>query len=147
MIDEGLPGLRVRVGGWAELANDCSAIRREVFVAEQGVPERIEMDGKDDGALHVLATSGGRGIGTGRLLLGDGKIGRMAVRKEFRGAGVGGAMLGLLLEEARERGVTRVYLNAQVEAVRFYADFGFQTVGDEFVEAGLRHRRMELALD
>lgn len=145
MNDEGLAGLRVRVGSWAELGDRCAMIRREVFVAEQGVPEDIEMDGKDDDALHVLATLAGRAVGTGRLLA-DGKIGRMAVLKDCRSAGVGGAMLGLLLEEAREHGVNRVYLNAQVGALRFYEDFGFQSVGEEFVEAGLRHRRMELAL-
>lgn len=146
MNDEGLSGLRVRVGGWDEVGDFCATIRREVFVAEQGVPEAIEMDGKDNDALHVLASVAGRAVGTGRLLA-DGKIGRMAVLKDCRSAGVGGAMLGLLLEEARERGVSRVYLNAQVGALRFYEDFGFQSVGDEFVEAGLRHRRMELSLD
>jgi predicted GNAT family N-acyltransferase len=145
MTDEDLSGLRVRVGEWSELGEACAAIRREVFVAEQGVPEAIEMDGKDDAALHVLARVGERSIGTGRLLA-DGKIGRMAVVKAFRSAGVGGAMLGLLLEEARERGTTKVYLNAQIGALRFYEEFGFETDGEEFVEAGLRHRRMELSL-
>lgn len=145
MSDEGIEGLKVRVGPWADVADGCAHVRREVFVKEQGVPESIEMDGKDSEAVHVLASVSGQVVGTGRLLA-DGKIGRMAVLKTYRQSGIGGAMLALLLEEARERGLGKVYLNAQVGALRFYEDFGFAAVGDEFVEADIRHRRMELTL-
>ena len=43
-------------------------IRREVFIEEQGVPEDIEMDGRDDEAVHVLAVVDGEPAGCGRLL-------------------------------------------------------------------------------
>lgn len=145
MNGDGIEGLRVRIGPWSEVAEGCSSIRQDVFIKEQGVPESIEMDGKDGDAVHVLASVSGQAVGTGRMLA-DGKIGRMAVLQPFRKAGIGGAMLALLLEEARERGLSSVYLNAQVGALRFYEDFGFCAVGDEFVEAGIRHRRMELSL-
>jgi predicted GNAT family N-acyltransferase len=96
--------------------------------------------------LHVLASlTDGTPVGTGRLLP-DGHIGRMAVRRDWRGEGVGGAMLGLLIEEARERGHRKVALNAQVTALSFYQSFGFSEQGERFMEAGLVHQAMELAL-
>jgi predicted GNAT family N-acyltransferase len=52
-----------------------------------------------------------------------------------------------LLEDARKRHMQQIALNAQVYARGFYARFGFQTVGDEFIDAGIPHRKMILGLD
>ena len=66
-------------------------IRQEVFIDEQGVPEDIEMDGRDDGAVHVLAVVDGEPAGCGRLLFSgsEARIGRVAVRKKMRRRGIG----------------------------------------------------------
>jgi len=57
-------------------------IRREVFIEEQGVPEEVEMDGRDDEAVHVLASVDGEPAGCGRLMFSGSvaKSGRVAVR-------------------------------------------------------------------
>ena len=55
----------------------CMAIRRQVFVQEQNVPEQQELDEHDATALHLLATLDGRPVGTARLLI-DGTEGRSA---------------------------------------------------------------------
>ena len=141
-----MEGVRLRSGTWDELKNECRAIRDEVFVIEQGVPVELEHDVHDEVCLHVLARmAGGELVGTGRLLP-DGHVGRMAVREAWRGEGVGGAMLALLIEEARERGHAIVVLNAQVSALDFYVGFGFSEVGERFFEAGIEHQTMELRL-
>ena len=80
-------------------------------------------------------------IGTGRLMP-DGHIGRMAVLRSWRGMGVGSALLTRLLDVARALGMYRVALNAQIQALPFYLHHGFQPEGEEFLEAGIRHRRM-----
>jgi predicted GNAT family N-acyltransferase len=117
-------------------------VREAVFVVEQGVPPEIELDEWDPRCEHALATEPhGRVVGTGRLLP-DGHIGRMAVLKEWRGRGVGGAMLEALVERAAARGMTRLVLNAQTHAVPFYARYGFVPFGDEFVEADIPHVAM-----
>ncbi|MET7678691.1 hypothetical protein ABZX94_28505, partial [Streptomyces seoulensis] len=55
----------------------CFAVRKEVFVGEQGVPEDIEYDAHDATALHVLATGAdGIPLGTGRLLHGEAAAGK-----------------------------------------------------------------------
>jgi len=141
-----MEGIRLRAGAWDELAEPCRLIRDEVFVGEQGVPVELEHDANDSVCLHVLAAlTDGTPIGTGRLLP-DGHIGRMAVRREWRGEGVGGAILGLLIEEARERGHVKVALKARVTALSFNQSFGFDEVGERFMEAGLAHQAMALKL-
>jgi len=74
------------------------------------------------------------------------KIGRMAVVRERRGAGVGRRILEFLIESARRRGVKRVMLDAQVHAEGFYRKQGFTPMGDVFEEAGILHRRMQRTL-
>lgn len=141
-----MEGIRLISGEWNELGSHCRAVRDEVFVREQGVPVALEHDAHDAECLHVVArTTSGDAVGTGRLLP-DGHIGRMAVRQPWRGEGVGGAILALLIEEARERGHAKVVLNAQVSALDFYRSFDFVELGQCFIEAGIDHQAMELVL-
>jgi predicted GNAT family N-acyltransferase len=141
------PPYVVRPVNWNASRNKLRAIRREVFIEEQHVPEELEWDDADERAYHVLATDDeGEPIGTGRLKL-DGQIGRMAVAKPWRGRGVGAAILRTLIDLARKEGCSVVRLHAQTHALQFYAKHGFTAVGGEFDEAGIPHRAMELRLE
>ncbi len=117
------------------------AIREQVFIIEQSVPIDLEWDEFDVQSRHVLAWVDGAAAGTGRLLP-DGHIGRMAVLRQWRGLGVGSALLGALIEIARTLGMRRVLLNAQVQALPFYRLHGFEIEGEEFLDVGIAHRRM-----
>jgi len=133
----------LRTVAWADEEVKLRAVRIAVFVIEQNIPEELEWDEHDAASVHVLAEdAGGTPIGCGRLLA-DGHIGRLAVLSEWRGRGVGAALLAQLTELARQRGDTRVLLNAQVQAMPFYARFGYEPVGDAFVEAGIPHQTMQ----
>lgn len=129
-----------RVDWWA-LQASLAAIRRRVFIEEQGVPEALEWDGEDPHAMHLLAVLDGMPVGTARILQ-DGHIGRMAVLPEYRGRGIGRALLTQSLEVARDLGVDKVFLDAQTHALGFYERLGFRAEGNEFMDAGIRHRRM-----
>lgn len=134
--------LHVEVRGWDEAEACVMPVRTEVFVVEQGVPAEIERDALDAVCRHAIARdAGGRVIATGRLLP-DGHIGRMAVLRTARGAGVGGAVLQALIAEAARRGLREVALNAQTHALAFYRRHGFEAVGEVFMEAGIPHRAM-----
>ncbi|MEU2383870.1 GNAT family N-acetyltransferase [Streptomyces sp. NPDC012461] len=137
----------------------CFAVRKDVFVAEQGVPEDIEYDAYDAGAVHVLAVGDdGRPLGTGRLLHGAaaagktggdpavGSLGRLAVLRDARGRGVGAALVRALEDAARALGLTAVDLHAQTHALRFYERLGYEAYGPEFPDAGMPHRAMRRAL-
>jgi predicted GNAT family N-acyltransferase len=132
----------IEEGDWTHLGPLVGPVRETVFVGEQGVPAEMEYDRWDPASLHVLARGpDGAPIGTGRLLP-DGHIGRMAVLREWRGKGVGAALLSHLMEVARHRGVGRLALNAQTSAADFYRHFDFVPEGKEFTEAGIPHIRM-----
>ncbi len=133
----------------ADYARDVDAlraVREPVFVQEQQVPIELEWDAFDPQCVHVLARDRtGRPIGTGRLTP-ERKIGRMAVLREWRGKGVGEAMLRALLDEAAHHRLPEVRLHAQVSAMPFYAKHGFVPIGDRFMEAGIEHQTMRRAL-
>ena len=140
------PAFVVRPVNWEATREKLHAIRHSVFVQEQKVPEELEWDEADERAYHVLATTAdGKPIGTGRLKL-DCHIGRMAVLKQWRGRGVGSTMLKALVELAEKEGCEVVRLHAQTHALEFYARYGFAAVGEEFDEAGIPHRLMQLTL-
>ena len=141
-----LPSFAVRVVDWARDADKLRAIRLAVFVVEQNIPEELEWDAFDAQSVHAIAEDAQGGpVGCGRLLP-DGHIGRMAVISDWRGRGVGAALLVRLIELARARGDARVLLNAQTQAMPFYARFEFVPVGAEYEEAGIAHWTMERSL-
>jgi predicted GNAT family N-acyltransferase len=121
------------------------ALRHEVFVLGQGVPEELERDELDAVSDHAVALRGDEVVGTGRLLP-DGTIGRMAVAEQVRGEGVGAVVLARLEERARERGLAAVELHAQVHATGFYDKAGYVSFGDVYLEAGIEHQSMRKQL-
>ncbi|MDE3120625.1 MAG: GNAT family N-acetyltransferase [Paracoccaceae bacterium] len=127
----------------------CRALRRVVFIEEQGVPEADELDDKDGEAIHLLATDAGRPVGTARLLLmgKTGKIGRVCVLKEMRGTGLGAALIRAAVDRLRQiEGIATVKLGAQVHALGFYEKLGFTAFGPVYDDAGIPHRDMALTL-
>lgn len=121
------------------------ALRHEVFVLGQGVPEDLERDELDAVSDHAVAVRDDEVVGTGRLLP-EGTIGRMAVAADVRGQGIGAAVLAVLEERARERGLTAVELHAQVHAVGFYDRYGYLPVSGVYLEAGIEHQSMRKEL-
>ncbi|MEJ2593392.1 MAG: GNAT family N-acetyltransferase [Candidatus Thiodiazotropha sp.] len=136
----------LRQAVWPDERGLLRQIREPVFVDEQGVPTEMEWDDDDLMAYHLLALdSRQRPIGTARLL-GTGQIGRMAVLPQWRGRGVGRALLSQLLQRAVSVGQRKLFLHAQIDAEQFYAKAGFEPVGRVFDEAGILHRKMVLQL-
>ena len=123
----------------------CRALRRAVFIEEQGVSEVDEVDGRDGQALHLLARWAGQPVGTARILVqGDaGKIGRVCVLRAARGRGIGAALIRAAVAELSAMdGVAEARLGAQTHALEFYTRLGFVAEGPEFMDAGIPHRMM-----
>jgi len=130
------------VATWKDHAYVLGQVRRTVFIEEQNVPEEEEWDDLDESCQHLLALDRKNNpIGTGRLCE-HGYIGRMAVIKDWRGKGVGGALLRKLMDIAQQTGNLKLVLNAQTSAAGFYARYGFSAEGDEFTDAGIPHLKM-----
>lgn len=138
--------ITVRSGTWETLREAVSGVRRTVFVEEQGIALDDEFDDTDPVCTHFAAfDDAGRPIGCARLLP-DGHIGRVAVMKPQRGRGTGRLILKAVLAYARDHGFSRVVLNAQTQARGFYETLGFAAHDDTFLECGIPHVTMTLAL-
>ena len=136
----------ISILAWDKALPLARPVRELVFVTEQKVPLELEWDEWDERSDHAVARdAGGQAIGTARLLP-DGRIGRMAVLREWRRRGVGAALMEALLQKAREQSLSRVTLHAQTHAAGFYRRFGFSERGGEFWEAGIPHVEMTLEL-
>jgi predicted GNAT family N-acyltransferase len=117
-------------------------IRRKVFVEEQHCPADLEYK-DDDVSTHFLAFCDNVPSGAARWRkTGNGiKLERFAVLPEYRGKGVGAALLKAVLSDVPSDSA-KIYLNAQLSAMTFYTPFGFKPVGTQFEEAGIMHQQM-----
>lgn len=126
----------------------CRALRRAVFIEEQGVAEAEEWDDLDGEATHFLGWQDDRPVATARVFRnGDtGKIGRVCVLAEARGTGAGASIMLAAIAALRDDGVRQVKLSAQTHALPFYERLGFVAYGPEYPDAGIPHRDMVLEL-
>jgi predicted GNAT family N-acyltransferase len=133
-----------------ERLEQAFAIRRAVFVQEQGVSEALEIDDREHEAEHLLALHDGEPVGTLRLRwVEDGrvaKIERVAVLPRARGAKIGQTLVEAALALARAAGADAAMLHAQTAVQAFYARLGFIAFGPEFIEDGIPHVVMRLSI-
>lgn len=124
----------------------CLALRREVFVEEQGFSAETEPDAMDEGALHVLLYLDDKPVATGRVVIEDGQyhIGRVCVAKAARGHHIGDMLVRVLIYQAQEMGAGDIYVGAQQQAEGFYRKLGFQPCGEPYDEEGCPHIPMKL---
>lgn len=126
-------------------------IRYEVFVIEQAVDEAEEYDEFESSSRHFLAFVNGKPAGTARWRKTSNgfKLERFAVLADFRKLGVGKALVERVLEDVFPvySSSSFIYLHAQVQAIPFYEKLGFETYGEEFTEAEIRHKSMRYRLD
>jgi predicted GNAT family N-acyltransferase len=123
----------------------CFLVRSIVFCEEQNISYEEEIDGLDFSSIHFLATIDGEPIATARMRLTADyvKIERLAVRKAYRGKGIGREMFAFVLNHINELGYKKIKLHAQAYLVKFYEDFGFVKHGEKFWEANIEHYAME----
>ena len=143
-------GAAVSVSVKKAMAEDmelCFAIREQVFIQGQSVPRERERDGLDRLCTHFVAWVGCKAMGTARLRVtqdGIAKAERVAVLDAARGAGLGRRLMAALEAEARRLGHDEVLLGAQSYVVPFYELLGYVVEGEEFEDAGIRHRWMRM---
>lgn len=125
----------------------CAAVRKAVFVEEQGYTLEEEFDAYDEACPHVVLFEADEPIATGRLVMlpdGTAKLGRIAVLKAYRGRHLGAQIVKALLKRAESLGAKRAYVSAQSYAVPFYNKFGFREYGGEYLDGRIPHRDMEM---
>ncbi|MFK7735310.1 MAG: GNAT family N-acetyltransferase [Pirellulaceae bacterium] len=136
--------LRVTITDYASHAADIRNVREVVFIQEQQIAREDEWDDRDEVCIHVVAYHEDKPIGTGRVDLEKaGKVGRVAVKSEFRRHGIGRAMMKNFEEYAQQQGLPKLWFHAQQTAVDFYRSLDYEVVSEEFFEAGIPHVIME----
>ncbi|SDK67519.1 Predicted N-acyltransferase, GNAT family [Methylophilus rhizosphaerae] len=123
----------------------CRMIRLHVFIEEQKVPVELEWDSADETAMHLLASVDDQPAACARVLP-DGHIGRMAVLPEWRGRGIGMALLLQAIQVCRQLEVTHARLSAQTHAIAFYQQAGFDICSEPYSDANILHVDMQLEL-
>lgn len=124
-------------------------LRQDVFVVEQECPYP-DLDGRDDepGTRHVLLRDDDTLLGYARVLeeVRDGRpvwrIGRVLLDRSVRGRGLADPLMRTALQVCNGRDVV---LDAQSPLARWYATFGFEVSGPEFLEDGIPHTPMVLS--
>ena len=131
---------------FSTLANAAFALRREVFVIEQQIPEAEEFDADDLTATHLVAIAAGNVVGTLRIIWNAEhvKLGRVVVARSWRGKGISKQLLQHAMQLARERGERRFYLTAQHDKLGVYQGLGFVAFGEPFDDgSGILHLAMK----
>ncbi len=131
---------------FSTLANAAFALRREVFVIEQQIPEAEEFDADDFTATHVVAIASGNVVATLRIIWTPEhvKLGRVVVSQLWRGQGISTRLLRYAMDLARDKGETRFYLTAQHDKLAVYEKLGFIAFGAPFDDgSGILHLRMK----
>lgn len=133
---------------------DCFKVRNTVFTKEQGIPDEIDIDEYDvldyTKSCLIIIYDEDKPIATGRLKYIDSRtvqFNRICVIKEYRGNGIGEALLKALESFAIIKGYSKVYIEAQVSAKNFYINCGYIDMKEEqFLEAGIPHIKLTKAL-
>jgi len=107
-------------------------LRKKVFVEEQGIPINMEIDGKDDRSIHIVALNNEKVVGTGRLTLENerGIISRIAVHKEYRSIGLGKKIILFLEQLAKDKQIQQLLLTPHKYLEKFYATLGYLEYGN-----------------
>ncbi|MDI1362645.1 GNAT family N-acetyltransferase [Methylotenera sp.] len=130
---------------WQTAESELRAVRTPVFIEEQFVTPEFEWDDIDASAVHLLATYENQPIACLRIIHYQ-KIGRMAVIKQWRGVGLGAALLQKAISFCKECGSKSIYLSAQTHAIHFYQKAGFKQISDEYCDVNIPHVDMRLDL-
>jgi predicted GNAT family N-acyltransferase len=126
---------------------ESRAIREAVFVREQGIDADAEFDELDEISAHLILYDDGQAVATARFYVQDdcAYLGRIAVLKEKRGMGFGDLLLKVMMQKIQRMEVPMLEIHAQLHAVPFYARYGFEVQGEEYILDGLPHLTMRVA--
>lgn len=129
-----------------QMLEDCFAIRKKVFVEEQGVPEENEIDDYESISIHLIGyAQDNQPIATVRIRPIDEKvvkIERVAVIKSYRGAGIGRKLMQAVDSLAKDEGYENATMHAQCHAIPLYESLNFKKRGNIFLEEGIEHVEM-----
>ena len=119
-------------------------LRAEVFVVEQNCPYQ-DLDDKDQSSYHLFLEDNGQIIAVLRILpeniaYKEMAIGRLIVKKSYRGKGISRKMMVRAMKFITEDlGKEKIRLSGQAYLSDFYQSLGFEKVSEMYLEDGIEH--------
>lgn len=123
-------------------------LRSEVFVVEQDCVYQ-DIDFKDQKALHILGYKNNKIVAYTRIFkpedyFKNASIGRVVVAAAERKFGYGIYLMEASIDVIKTHfNVEEITISAQVYLKKFYTSLGFNQIGDEYLEDGIPHIRMD----
>jgi predicted GNAT family N-acyltransferase len=133
--------MEISIVEWDSAEMSLRMIRQKVFVEEQQVPERLEWDGLDKQAIHILGKEGNHPVACARLIE-NSILGRVAVLKDYRGHGWGDRLIRAAEQYLLDRNKTRLSLSAQANSYPFYFKNGYRYDEEMIWDASIPHLKM-----
>ncbi len=131
---------------WQASLDDILNVRHKVFLLEQHFNDQALCDLKDGDATHLIATNElDEVVACGRIT-NKGSIGRIAVLLPYRGLGIGTEILQRLVDIAKQRALSEVSINAELDNQQFYQSHDFSSDGPVFMRQGVPHQKLALKL-
>ena len=126
-------------------------LRQAVFIVEQD-SIYMDADDKDQDSYHLMGKDESGAIQAYARLTPKGisyddavSMSRIITSKQFRQKGYGKELVDRGLKKLLELfGEENVRIAAQVYLIKFYNEFGFTAVGEEYLEDGIPHSEMIL---
>lgn len=143
MLKSALANVKISQVTWQKSEKLLRMVRTPVFIEEQFVTPDFEWDEIDASATHLLAKHKNQAIACLRMIDYQ-KIGRMAVLKDWRGIGLGMALLLEAIKICHSHGSNTIYLSAQTHAIEFYRKAGFVVMTEEYCDVDIPHVDMQL---
>ena len=125
-------------------------IRFEVFCDEQGYSHEQEVDELDKSSLHLVCLNDDIPIAAGRIVKDTeykAHIGRICVKKNMRGTGLGRELVEKLIDKCKELHFKEIVVGAQVRAMGFYEKLGFIPYGEQYMDGHVPHIPMVMTIN
>ncbi|UPA29122.1 GNAT family N-acetyltransferase [Terrisporobacter glycolicus] len=120
------------------------ALRNEIFIVEQECPY-LDCDDKDLNSYHLFLRENGEIVSYLRILekgvsYDEISIGRVAVKKSYRGKGISRKMMQKAIEFIENNlSENTIKIQAQAYLLDFYSSLGFKAVSEEYLEDNIPH--------
>jgi predicted GNAT family N-acyltransferase len=140
--------MKLTIGNSPDIILKSQSVRHQIFVNEQDIPQKIDLDGLDEHSSHALVTENSALVGTARLYSYDGRncvLARVAVTKEYRGDGVATKMINAMICHAKKSGFSTMEIHAHEYLKEYYEKFGFHFIQN--VEMVGKHQLIEMQLN
>lgn len=136
--------MTVKIVKTNEEREDAFQVRMSVFVEEQKVPKEEELDSYDETAIHFVGYDNEQPVAASRLRFEDeyGKLERICVLQSSRGKHFGKMLMAEMEKEIIANDYKKAKLHSQTHAENFYKQFGYETVSEIFMDAGIPHVTM-----